>query len=124
MRNDGPYIEVQHSEDHMGAQAVASTWDMDSGVLAMPAHIHIGAKGTDCGGGHDYTIRSYSDQVDEYDIWLGDEIRKGNEAVMTALDNIYNKAINNGIILRTRCVPQPYLTHAHVVKRVIERLAS
>ena len=124
MRNDGPYIEVDHSDNRNGAQAVASTYDMDSGALAMPEHIRIGTKGTNCGGGHDYTIRHYGDQVDEYGIWLEEQLKAGNQKVMTAIDDIYNKAIQNGVILTTRCVPQPYLTHAHVVKRLIEKLAQ
>jgi len=124
MRNDGPYIEVQHYDDRSGAQAVASTYNVDTGPLAMPEHIKIGAKGTNCGGGHDYTIRCYSDQVDEFDIWLEQQVNKGNKLVLGALDDIYNKAINNGVILTTSCMPQPYLTHAHVVRRLIMKLAS
>lgn len=122
-RNE-PYIEVQHSDDRHGAQAVASTYDMDTGVLSLPEKLRIGQPGVDCGGGHDYTIRSYSDQVDQYDIWLEEQVKKGNKYVMEALDDIYNKAISSGIILTTRCVPSPYLTHAHVVKRFILKLAS
>lgn len=124
MRNDGPYIEIQHSEDRLGAQAVASTYNMDTGPLSLPDHIKIGTKGTNCGGGHDYTIRCYSDQVDEYSIWLEEQLKAGNQEVMTAIDDIYNKAIQNGVILTTRCVPQPYITHAHVVKQLIEKLAQ
>ena len=124
MRQDGPYIEIRHSNDILGAQAVASTYDMDIGPLAMPEHIRIGAMGTNVGGGHNHTIRDYGDQVDEYAIWLEDQLKAGNQKVMTALDDIYNKAIAKGIILRTRCVPCPYVTHAHMVKRVIEKLAS
>lgn len=124
MRSDGPYIEVDHSDNRNGAQAVASTYDMDTGPLAMPDHIRIGSKGTNCGGGHDYTIRNYGDQVDEYAIWLEEQLKAGNQKVMAALDDIYNRAINNGIILKTRCVPCPYVTHAHMVKKAIEKLAS
>lgn len=118
------FIDVDHSDNRNGAQAIASTYSVDSGPLALPSHIRIGAQGTDCGGGHDYTIRSYSDQVDEYDIWLETQLKLGNQEVMTALDDIFNKAVNGGIILQTRCVPQPYITHAHVVKGLIEKLAK
>lgn len=123
MRNDGPYIEIQHSDDRRGAQAVASTYDMDKGPLSMPDHIRIGTKGTNVGNGP-HIISSYSDQVDEYDIWLEEQLKAGNQEVMTAIDDIYNKAIQNGVILTTRCVPQPYITHAHVVKQLIEKLAQ
>lgn len=119
-----PYIEVDHSDNNIGAQAVASTYDMDTGPLAMPEHIKIGATGTNVSGGHDHRICSYGDQVDEYAIWLEDQLKAGNQRVMTALDDIYNKAIANGIILKTRCVPCPYVTHAHMVKRLIEKLAT
>jgi hypothetical protein len=123
MRNDGPYIKIDHPDNKLGAQAVSSTYNMDTGPLSMPTHIRIGAKGTNLGDGP-YTIQSYSDQVDEYDIWLEEQVKTQNQEVMIALDDIYNKAIGNGVILTTRCVPQPYFTHAHVVKRLIEKLAS
>lgn len=117
-------ITIMHSDDRHGAAAIASTYSVDSGPLALPSHIKIGAQGTDCGGGHDYTIRSYSDQVDEYAIWLSEQIKTGNQEVMVALDDIFNKAVNGGIILQTRCCPAPYITHAHMVKRQIEELAK
>jgi len=123
MRNDGPHIEIEFPGSK-GAQAIASTYDMDKGVLSIPEKLRIGQMGVDCGGGHDYKIMSYSDQVDQYDIWLEEQVRKGNRFVLEAIDDIYNKAINNGIILTTSCMPQPYLTHAHVVKKLIMKLAS
>lgn len=119
LREDGPYIEVQHPANTMGAQAVTSIFNMDVGDLAIPAHIVIGGKSWDR-----KPITCYDQQVDEYEVWLEDQLKDGNQRVMTALDTIYNKAIKNGIILVTRCVPQPYRTHAHVVKKVIEKLAS
>jgi len=119
MRNDGPHIEVDHSDNTEGAQAVGSTYDMDNGVLAMPSHIHIGGKSFDGS-----KIENYKNQVEEYDVWLEEQIQQQNIAVMAELDTIYNKAINNGIILKTRCCPAPYITHAHVVKRMILSLAS
>lgn len=119
MRQDGPYIEVQHSDDNLGAQAVASTYDMDKGPLSIPEHTKIGGLSWDkC------KIENYDQQVDEYDVWLHDMLRAQTPAVLNALDDIYNKAIANGVILKTRCCPQPYRTHAHVVKRLIEELAA
>lgn len=112
-------IEVDHTENRNGAQAVASTYNMDDGPLAIPDYIRIGSKSWD-----NQPITCYDQQVDEYDVWMEDQLKAGNQKVMEALDFIYNKAIQNGIILQTRCVPQPYRTHAHVVKRVIERLAQ
>ena len=118
MENNQPYIEIKHSADAEGAMAVASTYDMDKGPLMLPAHIVIGGKSYDGS-----KITCYKEQVEEYDVWLEDQIKAGNTEVMQALDDIYNKAIANGIILKTRCVPAPYITHAHVVKNVIMKLA-
>jgi hypothetical protein len=117
-----PHIEVRHSDDNL--KDITSFYNCDAGPLAMPSHIRIGQKGTECGGGHDYTIRNYDDQVDEYIIWLGDRIKAGDVAVMAELDTIYNKAIGAGIVLATRCCPQPYITHAHAIKQCIMRLAA
>lgn len=117
MRNDGPYIEVCHSEDRIAD--VATTYNCDTGPLSMPAHIFIGARG------HDGSkVESYSNQVEEYDIWLEDQLKKQNMTVMAALEDIFGKAQEGGIILQTRCVPQPYITHAHVIKRTIMALAG
>jgi len=119
MREDGPHIEIDHSDNADGAQAVATRYDMDKGPLAMPEHIKIGAKSWD---GH--KLESYGDQVDEYGVWLEEQVKADSYAVMRALDDIYNKAIKTGVILTTRCVPSPYITHAHQVKRFIMELAS
>lgn len=119
MRNDGPHIEVDHSDNRNGAAAIASTYNMDEGPLAIPVHLRIGTNGEE-----HKPIQCYDHQVDEYGIWLDDQLKAGNKVVMEAIDDIYNKAIHNGIILQTRCVPQPYITHAHAVKRLIMRLAK
>jgi hypothetical protein len=119
MRSPEIHIEVDHTDNTQGAQAVAHTYDMDKGVLWIPDHIKIGAKSWN---GHE--IKSYNDQVDEYDVWLEDQIKAQKPDVLIALDNIYNKALGAGVILTTRCCPQPYRTHAHIVKRVIEDLAG
>lgn len=119
MRSDDIHIEVDHSDNNQGAQAVAHTYNMDQGPLRIPEHIKIGLKGWD---GH--KIMSYADQIDEYDVWLEDQITAQNLAVLSALDDIYNKALGAGVILTTRCCPAPYITHAHIVKRVIMNLAG
>lgn len=119
MRNDGPHIEIQHSDQRGGAEAIATLYDMDRGVLSLPEKLRIGQKAHD-----GLKIDSYAMQVDEYDIWLEDQIKAGNKYVLEALDDIYNKAISSGIILTTRCCPAPWITHAHVVKRVILKLAG
>lgn len=121
MRPDAPHIEVQHPLTR-GAADIANTYNVDTGPLAMPAHIKIGAQGTRCGGDHDWIIRTYDDQVSEYDIWLNDQIKAGNQEVLAALDDIYNKSLGCGVILQTACTPCPNITHAHVVKRTIMAL--
>jgi hypothetical protein len=119
MRSADVHIEVDHSDNHQGAQYVAHTYNMDQGPLVIPDHIKIGSKSWD---GH--KIENYSDQVDEYGIWLEDQIKAQNLTILSALDDIYNKALRAGVILTTRCCPIPYITHAHVVKRVIMNLAG
>jgi hypothetical protein len=119
MRSPEIHIEVDHTDNHHGAQAVTNTYDMDSGPLSIPDHIKIGTKGWD-----GRKIISYSDQIDEYDVWLEDQIKAQNMDILNALDTIYNKALGAGVILTTRCCPAPYRTHAHIVKRVILDLAG
>jgi hypothetical protein len=124
--SDDIHIEVMHSIDanYSGAADIVSNVDCDKGPLAMPKHIKIGAQGTKCGGDHDYKIRNYGDQVDEYAIWLGEQIEAGNQEIMGALEEIFIKAQGVGVILTTICMPSPYITHAHQVKRIIMELAS
>lgn len=119
MRSAEIHIEVNHSDNNQGEQKVANRYNMDEGPLFIPDHIKIGSKSWD---GH--KIMSYAEQVDEYDVWLEDQIKAQNPAVLAALDDIYNKALGAGVILTTRCCPAPYITHAHVVKRVIMNLAG
>jgi hypothetical protein len=113
-------IIVDHTDNAISAQSIGPTYDMDKGPLFIPDHIKIGAKG------HDGSkISSYADQVNEYDVWLEDQIKAQNLAVCCELETIYQKATQmGGIILSTRCCPAPYITHAHVVKRAIEELAK
>lgn len=113
------HIEVGHTDNYQGAQAVAHTYNVDKGPLAIPDHIRIGLKSWD-----GQKIENYAQQVDEYDIWLEDQIKAQNMDVLSALDDVYNKALGAGVILTTRCCPSPYRTHAHIVKNVIEKLAG
>jgi hypothetical protein len=121
MRSDTKelHIEVDHSDNNQGAQAVAHTYNVDKGPLWIPEHIKIGSKSWDGD-----IIKNYNDQIDEYEIWLEDQIKAQNSAVLTTLDDIYNKALGAGIILTTRCCPASNVTHAHIVKRVIMNLAG
>lgn len=119
MRSPDLHIEIDHTDNRFGAQAIGHTYNMDQGPLAMPEHIKIGSNSWD---GH--KIKNFSEQVDEYDVWIEDQIKIQNAEVLQALDDIYNKALAAGVILTTRCCPQPYRTHAHIVKRVIEHLAG
>ena len=101
-----------------GAQSVAFCFDMDAGPLAIPDHIKIGGLTWD---GH--IIEHYGEMVDEYAVWLEDQIKAQNPDVLKALDDIYNMALGSGVILTTRCLVGPFsFTHAHVVKRTINSL--
>lgn len=124
MADNQPHIEVLHCVSPHGALDVGTTYNVDTGPLSMPKHIAIGKMGTDVGGGHDPKIRSYSDQVDEYGIWLEQQIKAGNQEVMEAIDDVYNKAITSGVILTTICCPAPNVTHAHALKRQIMELVG
>ncbi len=119
MRLEDIYIEIQYPDKTSGVQSVAFTYDMDTGPLQMPEHIKIGGSTWD-----NHPITNYDEQVGEYDVWLEDQIKDQNPDVLEALDDIYNKALNAGIILTTRSNPCPNITHAHVVKRVITNLAK
>jgi hypothetical protein len=124
--SDDIHIEVMHSIDagRSGAADIAGSYDCDKGPLAMPKHIKIGSQGTNCGGDHDYKIMSYDHQVDEYEIWLSDQIKNQNLTVMAELEKIFGKAQGIGVILTTICMPSPYVTHAHKIKNIILELAS
>lgn len=112
-------IVVDHSDNQSGIRDLVGAYDMDSGPLAMLESIRIGQP--DSFGD---PIQNYSDQVDEYAIWLEDQIKNQNQEMMDAIDHIYNKALNGGIVLKTRCCPAPYITHAHQVRRQILELAG
>lgn len=112
-------IIVEHSDNKSGVRDLVSAYDVDTGPLAMPSHIRIGQR--DCLGGK---IESYGDQVDDYAVWLSEQIKKENPEVMEALDIIFNKALSGSIIIKTRCCPSPWITHAHAVRRQILELAG
>lgn len=112
-------IIVMHSGNRHGVKDIVSVYDVDSGPLAMPEHIRIGQP--DCLGG---TIENYADQVDDYAVWLEDQIKNQNQQVMEALDHIFNKALAGAVVLTTTCCPAPWITHAHAVRRQILELAG
>lgn len=112
--SDSIHIEIRHPADLNGSMDVANKYDINGSKLDMPAHIKIGAKGTDGD-----KIMSYAEMVSEYDCWLEEQIRKQNLAVMQELDVIYNKALGAGVIITCTNMPHPYTTHAHIVKRQI-----
>lgn len=110
-------IKVVHNGDIRGEMDITSHYEMVGSPLDLPRFITIGSKSV---MGH--KIESYADQVSEYDIWLEDAIKNQDPTICGELEKIYQKAISGGIILKTRCMPSPYFTHAHVVKRTIEGL--
>jgi hypothetical protein len=114
-----PHIEVMSAWAPNGAIDVATTVNVDNGPLAIPAKLRLGQRGHD-----GEKIMNYATQVEEYDIWLEDQIKAENMAVMVALDDIYNKAIKSGVIITTICMPTPNITHAHTVRRAIMELAA
>ncbi len=113
------HIEIDHPDNREAVAAIGATYNMDRGPLNIPDHIKIGMLTWD-----KQKIMSYDEQVDEYGVWLEDQIKGQKVAVLTELDTIYNKALGAGVVLTTRCIPSPYQTHAHVVKRVILGLAG
>jgi hypothetical protein len=118
MADGQPHIEVLCCIADHGALDVATTINVDSGPLAMPKQLAIGKRSWD-----GEKIISYAMQVDEYAIWLGEQIKAGNAVILEAIDDIYNKAINHGVILTTICCLSPN-THAHQVRRQIYELAG
>ena len=119
MADDQPHIEVLNIGNNSAVLDVASSYNVDSGPLAMPKSLAIGKRAWD-----GEKIMSYAEQVDNYAIWLGEQITKGNVEVLEALDDLYNKAIGTGLILTTVCMPAPNITHAHQIRRQIYELAG
>lgn len=109
-----------------GNKVTGLQYNMDEGPLSMTASgIKLGQKGTNCGGGHDYTIRRYADQVDEYSIWLEQQIKEENLEVMLELEKIFEMSQDvSGVVLITSCMPDPWITHAHACMRIIEGIAN
>lgn len=120
MRNE-PHIEVMNKlqASNSGRADLCFQYDMDAGPLALPSHIKIGGRAWDA-----EKITCYDQQVDEYAVWLEDQIKAQNQEVMGALDDIYQRASMSGVILTTICLPSPFRTHAHVVMQTIMKLAS
>lgn len=111
-------IELCHPLHNGGAGDVASTFDVDKGPLAIPAVLAIGNKGS----GGVLIISGYQHQVDEYDAWLEDQLKKKNPEVMAELERIFVAAQTNGAILNTIWVAS--WTHADAIKRKIMELAG
>ena len=114
-----PHIEVMSAYSPSGAMDVANMVNVDTGPLAIPEKLRIGKRTHD-----GEKIMNYATQVDEYDIWLEDQIKAENMPVLVALDDIYNKAIKSGVIITAICMPTPNITHAHAVRRAIMELAA
>lgn len=123
MRNDGPHIEILSKVETAadGKYDIMGSYDTDKGVLAMPDKFtqKLGQRADDDG-----RILDYSDLVSMYDEWLEDQLKAGNQKVMAALDEIFNKAINTGVVLHTFRSDRIGTSHAHIIKRVIMELAS
>lgn len=116
------------------------SYNCDDGPLAMPEHIKIGSQGTDCGGGHDYTITRYAHQVDEYAIWLEAQLKLENIEIMLELEKIFiliqelpekpektNDKDPHSVDLITAMHDAPtrlWFTHAHVIRDTIAKLAG
>lgn len=113
------HIEVIHSGNHHGAKDVAHVYNVDTGPLAIPHHLALGKNGEE-----HRPIERYSHQVDEYAVWLEDQVKAHNVEVMQELENIFQKACGHGVILITRCCPEPWITHAHALRRYIMELAG
>lgn len=113
-----PHIDILHSRNTNSALAVANSYDIDRGPLSMPVHIYVGGKTWDR-----QIIQTEADQICEFDVWLEDMIKAENQEVLTALDEIYGLALGAGVILMTTWEPQPNITHAHIVRRVIMDMA-
>lgn len=111
-------IQIEHTLNPSGARDIATVVDLDKGVLAIPEQFKVGNRSLI----DNQIIGGYSDQVDEYDVWLEDQIKEENIPVMLAIEDIFLKAQTSGVILVTQWVSA--FTHAHVVKRLIETLAA
>lgn len=110
-------IQIEHTLNPSRARDIAKVIDLDKGELAIPDSLAVGQRTWD-----NRIIGGYSNQVDEYDVWLEDQIKNENLKVMSALEEVFQYAATSGVILVTSWIAAH--THAHVVKRTIERLAA
>lgn len=60
----------------------------------------------------------------KYEDWLRNALADDDERVKVALDNLYNQAINGGVIIATLAQCVPFYTHAHIVRNIILELAA
>lgn len=111
-------IEIAHSGNNTHLR---QCYNCDQGPLSMlESGIRIGGK--DCFGD---LITKYSEQVDEYAVWLEDQIKAENIEIMMELEGIFEMAQDpEGVVLCTTCCPDPWITHAHKIKQMIEEIAK
>lgn len=113
-------ILVDHSDNRRGEYDLMSKYSVDGeSFLNIPKNFGLGTIGPSGD-----KIESYADQVDEYRIWLEDQIKAEHMPTLIELDKIYNMALDNGVVIQTRCCPAPYITHAHILRETILRLAG
>jgi hypothetical protein len=84
--------------------------DRDGGALAMPRSFR--------------NLGEFEDRVDHYEPWLRNQINRKEIPVQVAMENIYDRAINGGIIIATLAQVVPFYTHAHVLRDIILELAE
>ena len=93
---------------------------LDTGALAIPDHIKVGALSYDGS-----ILSDQRDVIWEYRIWLEDQINAGCVAVLTALDNVFQLSLKpGGVILMSSAEKTPHINNAHVVEQTIKRIAD
>lgn len=112
-------IHCHHPDDRNIPEGVPIL-SLDTGNLAIPEHIKLGAMSTD-----GTKIETQRDLIWEYRFWLEDQINASSAAVLTALDNVYQLALKPaGIILLSSVEKTPHINHTHVVEQTIKRIAD
>ncbi len=117
-------IEVMFPQERNKRPDIKHTMDLDTGPLYLPKHMRIGTVSSMNDG---TVLMSYPEQVSDYDVWLEEMVSKQNRMILMLLEEIYTKAQTGGIVLTTICwtpPPKPVWTHAHVVRRLILKLAG